>query len=254
MPSYIVINDSEVEPEAPLLSSLGVRFRDNPIAIAQREAGAPAMIALRGDTVTAYDTAGSTSLVVPDAIGIAYAIMIGGGGGGGGTNDTGDSGGGGGGGAFVYAALKVTPGETLTSTVGAGGTQGQNEDGGNGGASSVAGAAGTISAPGGVGGLKDGNGGTGGAGGSASVGSGILVTSGENGEDGVDGTYGGAGGDGGWDGASTRNPYYGEGAPRQTTGDADGINGSAVGGGGSGSLGNDYTGGNGARGLVILIY
>ena len=38
---YLVINDSEVEPGAPLLSSLGVRWRDNAIAIAQGASGAP---------------------------------------------------------------------------------------------------------------------------------------------------------------------------------------------------------------------
>ena len=41
MPEYQEILDTEVEPEAPLTSSLGVRFRDNPVAIAQGAAGAP---------------------------------------------------------------------------------------------------------------------------------------------------------------------------------------------------------------------
>ena len=38
---YLIINDSEVEPGAPILSSLGVRWRDNAIAIAQGASGAP---------------------------------------------------------------------------------------------------------------------------------------------------------------------------------------------------------------------
>ena len=38
---YLVIDDSEVEPGAPILSSLGVRWRDNAIAIAQGASGAP---------------------------------------------------------------------------------------------------------------------------------------------------------------------------------------------------------------------
>ena len=41
MPEYQEILDSEVEPEAPLTSSLGVRFRDNPIALANGASGAP---------------------------------------------------------------------------------------------------------------------------------------------------------------------------------------------------------------------
>ena len=41
MPEYQEILDTEVEPEAPLTSSLGVRFRDNPIAVWEGAAGAP---------------------------------------------------------------------------------------------------------------------------------------------------------------------------------------------------------------------
>jgi len=41
MVEYIPIDDSEVEPEAPVISSLGVRWRDNPIAIAEGADGAP---------------------------------------------------------------------------------------------------------------------------------------------------------------------------------------------------------------------
>ena len=41
MVEYIPIDDSEVEPEAPLISSLGVRWRDNPVAIAEGASGAP---------------------------------------------------------------------------------------------------------------------------------------------------------------------------------------------------------------------
>jgi len=41
MPEYQEILDSEVQPEAPLTSSLGVRFRDNPMAVWEGAAGAP---------------------------------------------------------------------------------------------------------------------------------------------------------------------------------------------------------------------
>ena len=44
MVDYIPIDDSEVEPEAPLSSSLGVRWRDNPVAIAQGAPGAPRVV------------------------------------------------------------------------------------------------------------------------------------------------------------------------------------------------------------------
>lgn len=69
----------------------------------------------------AYTTAGTYSWVVPSGITSIAAITVGGGGGGrGGLNY-----GGGGGGALAYKnGISVTPGETLTVTVGAGGTAG----------------------------------------------------------------------------------------------------------------------------------
>lgn len=41
MPDYRVIADSEVQPDAPVTSSLGFAFRDNPDAIAEGAPGAP---------------------------------------------------------------------------------------------------------------------------------------------------------------------------------------------------------------------
>lgn len=41
MPDYRVIADSEVQPDAPVTSSLGFALRDNPAAIAQGATGAP---------------------------------------------------------------------------------------------------------------------------------------------------------------------------------------------------------------------
>ena len=54
MPEYQEILDTEVEPEAPLTSSLGVRFRDNPIALANGASGAPRIqtAALNNSAVT----------------------------------------------------------------------------------------------------------------------------------------------------------------------------------------------------------
>ena len=48
---YLIINDSEVEPGAPILSSLGVRWRDNAIAIAQGAPGAPRIDGLQNPAV-----------------------------------------------------------------------------------------------------------------------------------------------------------------------------------------------------------
>ena len=41
MPDYRVIADSEVQPDAPVTSSLGFALRDNPAAIAEGAPGAP---------------------------------------------------------------------------------------------------------------------------------------------------------------------------------------------------------------------
>ena len=41
MADYRTITDAEVDPDAPLTSSLGYAFRDNPIAIAEGATGAP---------------------------------------------------------------------------------------------------------------------------------------------------------------------------------------------------------------------
>lgn len=48
---YLVIDDTEVEPGAPILSSLGVRWRDNAIAIAQGAPGAPRIDGQRNPAV-----------------------------------------------------------------------------------------------------------------------------------------------------------------------------------------------------------
>lgn len=41
MPDYRVVADSEVQPDAPVTSSLGFALRDNPAAIAEGASGAP---------------------------------------------------------------------------------------------------------------------------------------------------------------------------------------------------------------------
>jgi hypothetical protein len=71
-----------------------------------------------------YTTAGSYSWTVPNGIYSISATIVGGGGGGGGFYGSGDThagGGGGSGGYYSGEAVAVTPGETLTIVVGAGG-------------------------------------------------------------------------------------------------------------------------------------
>lgn len=55
MADYIAITDAEVEPEAPLTSSLAARWRDNPIAIAEGAPGAPRLNGSQGAAITHTD-------------------------------------------------------------------------------------------------------------------------------------------------------------------------------------------------------
>lgn len=89
--------------------------------------------------ITVFDTPGSSTAYVPAKSKI-YVMALGGGGGGGGGLDANYSGGGGGGGAGIFfREFTVTPGASLTITVGEGGA------GGTGGASPTNGADGTDS-------------------------------------------------------------------------------------------------------------
>jgi hypothetical protein len=76
-----------------------------------------------------YSTAGTYSFVVPNGIySLTVPLLVGAGGGGSGTNGAGDIWGGGGGGSGGYResqTISVTPGETLTIVVGAGGLSGR---------------------------------------------------------------------------------------------------------------------------------
>lgn len=46
MTAYITITDAETDPEAPLTSELAKKWRDNPIAIAEKDASVPARLRL----------------------------------------------------------------------------------------------------------------------------------------------------------------------------------------------------------------
>ena len=185
----------------------------------------------------AYTTPGTYSFIVPASIYSLSAVLVGGGGGGGYTWANS----GGGGGALAYATFAVTPGETLTVTVGAGGVvngSGQassisrsatalfSAQGGTYSATSTRAApvAGTVTCYGGQGGLcsTNGYGGGGGAGGYG------ATTTGSDAQGG-DGSYG----------------YSGAAAPNGGNGS------SGAGGGGAGYQSSTYGfGGGGGVGLL----
>ena len=215
---------------------------------------------------TVYATAGSFSFVVPSGVtSVSTTIIAAGGGGGHGSSGRegasyGGGGGGGGAGGLSVASLAVTPGETLTVNVGAGGVAGgigsgkTGGTGGTGGASSVArGVTSLASASGGVGGGGgSGNGNTGGAGGAGGTGSTSNGTAGTAGTSADAGTGWSAGGVGG--GSSV-----GSGGTAGTFPTAGGNGGNGAGGGGGSSSGfnpNDQESsvGNGGDGYVKITY
>ena len=130
------------------------------------------------------EVAGSRSWTVPDGVTSISFIIVGGGGGGGGYQSGTGRGGGGGGAVAARNNVAVTPGGTVSYTIGAGGTGGANTtNGGNGGASScrsaiAGGGQAATGATGGAGGVRSGttdlggNGGAGGQGNSTNAGGG----------------------------------------------------------------------------------
>lgn len=218
----------------------------------------------------------SGAFTVPTGVTQVSAVVVGGGGGGAGSDgDRNEGNTGGGGGGLAYGTFSVTPGESLTVTVGAGGAGGgTGGNGGVGGTTIIArGATTLLSGGGGLGGQerstaaraggssggteRDG-GGSGGSSGSAtdnnsgSGGGGAGGYSGNGGNGGSNGGSGSAGsGGGGAGGLSTSNAIatggggvglLGEGSSGTTSsaGGSGGSNGGVLGGG-------VYGGGGGAR-------
>ena len=205
-----------------------------------------------------FTTAGTTSWTVPANVTKAK-VTVGGGGGGGGASvsSTGSStysygGGGGAGGTAIGVVTGLTPGGTVSITVGAAGTAGFGA-GGNGGSSSFGA---SISATGGSGGTNAGTNASGAAGASGSGSGGSLnlsaLVAALSGRD--------SGGNGGW-------PFLGLGSGGNTglaitIGSA--LNGSAGSGYGAGGSGGSIyanafvsvgrTGGAGTSGIVIVEY
>lgn len=61
MATYITITDSQLDPDAPLTSSLAYQWRDNPIAIAEADASAPANLLPTVHLGTLTTTSGTTA-------------------------------------------------------------------------------------------------------------------------------------------------------------------------------------------------
>ncbi|NOQ24652.1 MAG: CxxxxCH/CxxCH domain-containing protein [Bacteroidales bacterium] len=197
-----------------------------------------------------------------------------GGGSAGGGNTTGaDGGGGGGGGAYSSAVVTVIPGNFYTVTVGVGGTGVLGNIGNSGGDSWFKDLS-TVLAKGGLGGNPpiSGAAGIAGTGGASGSGVGTTLFSGGNGGNGVNGNQGVGGGGGssagtgadGTDGtAGLVGQVPGSGGIAPTGGgnggdggakNANGLPGITPGGAGGGAGEGSQTGGNGAKGQVILTY
>lgn len=226
--------------------------------------------AFSAQAATATYTASGT-WTAPAGVTSVDVEVWGGGGGGGGQNNNADGGGGGGGGAYSKSTIAVTPGNTYTVTVGAGGAGGTGGTGVTGGDSYFINAA-TVMAKGGTGGAPStGTPPPGGAGGAAAAGVGTTRFSGGNGGAGRNNSTGQGGpggssagtGANGASGPTTWSTVTAAAAPAGGgiggNGGTSGNNGSAPasgnggGGGGSGD-GANRTGGSGADGQVILTY
>lgn len=213
----------------------------------------------------------STTWTAPAGVTSVDVEVWGGGGAGGGQNSTSDGGGGGGGGAYSKViGVAVTPGNTYTVTVGAGGAGVSGGTGGSGGDSYFINVT-TVLAKGGTGGARStGTPPAGGAGGAAAAGVGTTTFSGGDGGRGRNNNTG-QGGPGGSSagtaaiGTSGPDPWSTVTAAAAPAGGGIGGNGgnsgnngsapaSGNGGGGGGSGDGTKTGGNGAGGKVILTY
>lgn len=207
----------------------------------------------------------SGSWTVPAGITKAKVTVIGGGGGGGGTNgEPLRGGGGGGGGGSIRLVTGLTPGTSVTVTVGAGGTAANDTAGGTGGTSSFGA---FCSATGGAGGARRISGSTTNGTGVPNCATGAAAGTGSSGDINMSGTVGfslvtgggattcpnsvttinicaGCGGD---------SPFgLGFGGAWQT-GNANGLSGTGFGGGGGGGQGNVARAGAAGQGGVVIV-
>jgi len=201
-----------------------------------------------------FTTTGANAWVVPTGVTSISVVAVGAGGGGGGSEEVDETGGGGGGGALAYVNnISVTPGETLTAVVGAGGNGGPSGGNGTAGGNSrlERGLTALVEAGGGAGGQNRNGGGNGGAvvigsGGSGGSGGAGFDRNGEEsgGGGGGAGGYSGNGGDGG----SAANPTSAtSGQGGAGGGGGGGISNTSRGGGGVGILGEGASGAAGGQ-------
>jgi hypothetical protein len=209
-----------------------------------------------------YSTAGTFNFVVPTGI-TSVNVKTWGAGGGGGAAGSSGNGGNGGGGGYINSTLTVTPGETLTITIGGGGGGGTSHSGGNGGGgggySSISrSTTKLVIAAGGAGGGGGGgqnsfweNGGAGGAGGGTS-GSDGTASSNAGGGGGATQSAGGSAGTGGENdgsaGSSLTGGAGGDGRSSQGADGSSGDGGSNGGGSGGSNISTNYAGGGGGGG------
>jgi hypothetical protein len=230
IPAFLKINANQVIPATGTIEI----FRDL-IKISSQSFGG---VRTNSGTLRTTFTANGT-MTAPES-GVVYIKGCGGGGGGasGGAWTGGAAGGGGGGAASDTASLiaNVTPGTTLTVTIGTGGAGGGSVGTNAAGITGTAGGTTTVvsTADGALFGCLGGAGGIGGAGGSAAAGAG-----------GASSSLGGSGGAGGAGGASSSagnrgiiNAAFAGGS----AGSSSGVNGGAGGGGGSNGFGQGATG------------
>jgi hypothetical protein len=193
----------------------------------------------------------SQSFVVPGGVTQLSAVVVGGGGGGAGAaaQTRTEPNNGGGGGALGWATFNVTPGETLTITVGAGGTGGgAGGDGGNGGPSAIVrGTTDIIRATGGSGGVYRENPSTAAAGGTFTAGT-VITSGGGNG-----GASGAAAAGSGGSGGGGAGGYSAAGGAGGTSSGGNGVASTGGGGGGGGGrsgISNNLGGAGGGVGVL----
>ena len=213
-----------------------------------------------------FTTVGTTSWVAPPGVTSVAVLVVGGGGGGGGCDSAGANGtGGGGAGGVVYnSSFSVTPGNSYTVTVGAGGTPGTGTATGGTGSNSVFS---TLTAYGGGGGGSSShsttayqNGANGASGGGSTTyssigtaGSAIYSGSGNAGNNGgtasiTSPAYGGGGGGGAGAAGSNGSSSVGGNGGAGVSYSISGISAYYGGGGGGGTYSGTYNGGAGGAG------
>lgn len=194
-----------------------------------------------------FTTPGSYTFVVPPGVEQVSAVVVGGGGQAGRSGSNVGAGGGGGGG-LSYGTFSVTPGESITVQVGAGG-DGGSSTGGSGGDSFVSrGSTQLLLGGGGAGGLRSTSSAAGGAGGSSGGterdGGGLGGRGGGGRNNNCGGAGGGAGGysGNGGNGASGNSPSGGTSGSGGAGAGGSSNSGQAFGGGGVGILGSGESG------------